>query len=324
MFTFNVFFLVDSLLIFALAFFIDVVFGEIPNKIHPTVLMGKTIAHLKPKIKSAKPQIEKANGILLCLIVIMLFAIPTYLILWTIRLLPGWLGWLLYILAAAILLKSSFAVASMKRYTMPIAVALRNKDIDGAKKWLHFIVRRDPKTLDEHHVISAAVESIAESTTDGITSPFFFFALFGVPGALAYRAINTLDSMVGYKDSEHANIGWFSAKMDTITNYVPTRLTATFMVVSAMLLRRNWKNSWRILCRDKNKTASPNAGWTISAMAGALSTQLEKVGCYALGDGKNISPEDIVKALHIMSLTAVLFSVTVVFSILALKALLIA
>ena len=108
-------------------------------------------------------------------------------------------------------------------------------------------MRRDPNSLNERQIVSAAVESIAESTTDGITAPFFFFALFGVPGAFAYRVINTLDSMVGYKNAEYKNIGWFSAKLDTITNYIPARITAYLMVASALLLSMNWRESYRIL-----------------------------------------------------------------------------
>ncbi len=322
MFSIDFSFFTDSLLIFALAFLIDVIFGEIPDRAHPTVWMGNVIAWFKPRIKNANPRIEKVNGILLCVGVIALFVIPVYFLLWGIRQIPVW-GWLLYIVVAAVLLKTTIAIKCMRTYTLPIAEALKSKDLDKARKWLHYIVRRDPNQLDERHIISAAVESIAESTTDGITSPFFFFALFGVPGAFAFRVINTLDSMVGYKDTVNVNIGWFSAKMDTITNYVPARLTAVFMVVSAGLLGANWRNSWRILQRDKNKTASPNAGWTISAMAGALNTQLEKQGYYALGDGEHISPSDIMKALRIMVLSAVLFGVVVVFSVLASKALIV-
>jgi adenosylcobinamide-phosphate synthase len=319
MFFLDVSFLVDSLLIFALAFFIDIVFGEIPDRAHPTVWMGQVIAWFKPKIKSANPRVEKINGVLLCLGVMALFTVPVYFILWGIRQIPVW-GWLLYIVVAAVLLKTTFALKCMRYYTFPIEKALKDKDMDKARQWLRFIVRRDPNKLDERHIISAAVESIAESTTDGVTSPFFYFALFGVPGAFAFRVINTLDSMVGYKDPVNVNIGWFSAKMDTITNYIPARLTAVLMVVAAMLLGENWRNSWRILQRDRSKTASPNAGWTISAMAGALNTQLEKQGYYALGDGEIISPEDITKAWRIMELTAALFGVVVVFPILALKA----
>jgi len=208
----------------------------------------------------------------------------------------------------------------MGQYTKPIAAALKKSDLAGARKWLPYIVRRDPNSLNERQIISAAVESIAESTTDGITSPFFFYAIFGVPGALAYRVVNTLDSMVGYKNTEYRNIGWFSAKLDTITNYVPSRLTAYFMVAAAMLLGENWRESWRILQRDKHKTASPNAGFTISAMAGALNIQLEKQGCYTLGDDHgSISHEDIGKALRVMTLTAVLFGLVVVLPVLALR-----
>ena len=319
MFIFDLSFLVDSILIFALAFLIDVVFGEIPDNAHPTVWMGKTIAWLKPILKNPNPRVEKINGAFLCLGVMLLFAIPVGLGLWGLRQIPV-AGWFIYIVASAVLLKTTFALKCMARYTLPIEKALKSNDLDGARKWLYYIVRRDPKTLDQRHITSAAVESIAESTTDGVTSPFFFYALFGVPGAFAFRVINTLDSMVGYKDKENINIGWFSAKMDTITNYIPTRLTAVFMVASAMLLGNNWRNSWSILMRDKNKTASPNAGWTISAMAGALNTQLEKKGQYALGDGEAIAPEDITRALKIMGVTAVLFGIIVVIPILAVEA----
>jgi adenosylcobinamide-phosphate synthase len=208
----------------------------------------------------------------------------------------------------------------MRQYTVPIAEALKNKDVDEARRGLYYIVRRDPAKLSERHIASAAVESIAESTTDGITTPFFFFALFGVPGAFAVRVINTLDSTVGYKDPEHINIGWFSASLDTIANYIPARLTAILMVAAAALLGENWREAWRILQRDKTKTKSLNAGWTMSAMAGALGVQLEKPGHYALGDGEDISPAQIMKALQIMELTSVLFGIVVIFPLLALKA----
>ncbi len=298
---------------------IDLVFGEIPDRAHPTVYMGKIIAWLKPRIRNPNPTKEKANGVLLCIGLVALFAIPVFFLLWAIRTyVLGWVGWTIYIVVAAILLKSTFALRCMRYYTHPVETAMKNKDLDEARQWLHYIVRRNPNQLDERHIISAAVESIAESTTDGVTSPFFFYALFGLPGAFAFRAINTLDSMVGYKDPANTNIGWFSAKMDTIANYIPSRVTAILIVASSALLGGHWRNSWRILMRDKNKTASPNAGWTISAMAGALNTQLEKKGYYALGDGENIAPDDITKAWHIMQVTAASFGFTMVLPILAL------
>jgi adenosylcobinamide-phosphate synthase len=309
---------VDSLLIFILAFLIDVVFGEFPDRFHPTVWIGKIIAYFKPKFKSENPRTEKVNGVFLCLLVILVVAVPVGLLLFGIRL---FIGRIAYIVVSAILLETTFAVKCMRQYTVPIAEAVKKRDFDKARKGLYYIVRRDPNKLSEQQIVSAAVESIAESTTDGITTPFFFFALFGVPGAFAFRVINTLDSMVGYKDPEHLNIGWFSASLDTIANYVPARLTAILMVAAAALLGENWRDSWRILQRDKAKTKSLNAGWTMSAMAGALGVQLEKTDYYVLGDKGDISPAHIMRALRIMELTTVLFGAVVIFPIITLKAL---
>lgn len=321
MFAIEISFLLDSLLIFVLAFLIDLVFGELPDRIHPTLWMGKITDYLKPKLKNENPSIEKINGVLLCLLLIILFAVPAYFVLFWVR---EFLGWLPYILASAIILKTSFAIKCMKQYTLPVADAVEKGDYDRAKQLLPFIVRRSPKELTERHIISAAVETIAEGTTDGITSPFFYFALFGVPGAVAFRVVNTLDSMVGYKDRAHINIGWFSAKTDTIANYIPARLTAILMMLAALLLRENWRASWRILQRDRENTASVNAGWTISAMAGALNIQLEKPGFYKIGDNNDLSPIHVTKALRIMTLTAILFGVSIILPLLALKTLTIA
>ena len=319
MFTFDFFWFVDSALIFLIAFLIDAIFGEYPDKIHPTIGIGKLIAYLKPKIKSSNPRIEKANGVLLAIMIMLVVALPVFLLLFWLRQSFGIYGQIAYIIVGAVLFKATFAIKGMGHYTKPIASALKRNDLAEARKWLPFIVRRDPNTLNERQIISAAVESIAESTTDGVTAPFLFFAIFGVPGAFAYRVVNTLDSMVGYKNIENKNIGWFSAKLDTITNYIPARLTAYLMVAASFILNENWRESWRILRRDKNKTASINAGWTISAMAGALNTQLEKQGSYILGDDHGISPDDIPRALRVMTLTSGLFGLIVVLPVLALR-----
>jgi len=317
MFTLNLSLLIDSVLIFALAFLIDLGFGEYPDRLHPTIGIGKMISYLKRKSKNPNPRVEKANGVLMALTIMLVVALPVFVLLFWLRTLPY--GEILYIIFGAILFKATFAIRGMGQYTKPIAKALKQNDLAGAQKWLPYIVRRDPNTLNERQIISAAVESIAESTTDGITAPFFFYALFGVPGAFAYRVINTLDSMVGYKNAEFKNIGWFSAKMDTITNYIPARVTAYLMVAAAFILREDWRESYRILQRDKHKTASPNAGYTISAMAGALNIQLEKQGYYTLGDDHGISHEHIPKALRVMTVTAALFGLVLVVPVLSLR-----
>ena len=310
--------LLDSLLIFLLAFLIDLVFGEVPDRIHPTLWMGRVTEILKPKLRNKNSKIEKINGVLLCLLLIALFAVPACI---TLFLIHEYLGWLPYIVASAIILQTTFAIKCMRQYTLPVADAVVKEDYDKAKQLLPFIVRRNPKELTKRHIISAAVETIAEGTPDGITSPFFYFALFGVPGAVAFRVINTLDSMVGYKDKDNINIGWFSAKTDTIANYVPARLTGFLMVLATLILREDWRNSWRILQRDRKKMASINAGWTIATMAGALNIQLEKPGCYTIGDNNDLSPPHIPKALRIMLLTAILFALIVVTPILVTKTL---
>ena len=287
MFTFDFSWFVDSVFIFTLAFLIDLVFGEYPDRIHPTIGIGKIITYLKRKAKNPNPRVEKANGVLMALIIMLVVALPVFVLAF---------------------LAKNFAIRRNPlhhRGRNPVQSnicnhrhgAIHQTHRQSAKterfgwgaKMVALHCRRDPNTLNERQIISAAVESIAESTTDGITAPFFFFALFGVPGAFAYRVVNTLDSMVGYKNAEYKNIGWFSAKLDTITNYIPARLTAYLMVVAAFLLGEDWRESWRILQRDKHKTASPNAGYTISAMAGALNIQLEKQGYYTLGDDHGIS-----------------------------------
>ena len=310
----------DSLLIFSLAFLIDLVFGEVPDRIHPTLWIGKVTHYFKSKLKNENSRVEKINGVILCLVIIALFVVPVYFMLFWVR---EFLGWLPYIVASAIVLNTTFAIKCMKQYTLPVADAVEKGDYNRAKQLLSFIVRRNPNELTKRHIISAAVETIAEGTTEGITSPFFYFALFGVPGAVAFRVVNTLDSMVGYKDLDHINIGWFAAKMDTIANYIPARLTAILMILAALLLRENWRKSWKILQRDRKNTASPNAGWTISTMAGALNIQLEKPSFYTIGDNNDLSPTHITKALRIMVLTAILFGISITLPLLVLKTLII-
>jgi adenosylcobinamide-phosphate synthase len=308
---------------FILAVLIDIILGEIPDRIHPTVYIGKVISYLRPKLKNKNEKIEKINGALLLTSVALLTAIPVFLILCTIRhyldSIPYFIGPITYIIIGAILFKATFAIKCMRHYTTPIAKALKNNDIETARTYLPYIVRRDPNSLNEKQIISATVESIAESTTDGITGPLFFFAFLNIPGAYIYRVINTLDSMVAYKTPELRNIGWFTAKMDTAANYIPSRLTSLLMVIAAGLVGKNAKESWRILKRDKNNTASPNAGYTIGAMAGALKTQLAKPGHYALGDEGPLTPEDIFKALRIMEITTLLFGLIIVIPIIALR-----
>ena len=301
---------VVPLTIMLLALLIDSIFGEPPDRFHPTAWMGKLITFLKPKLRSKNRKIEKLNGILLSVLVICTFSIPIYV---TLFLIWQHFGPIVFIVISAVIFKLTFSIKTMKRLSHSIATSLEKGDIHGARGYLPRIVRRDPSKLDQDLILSATVESVGESTVDGITSPFFYFALLGVPGAIAFRVVNTLDSMVGYKDPENINIGWFSAKLDSILNFIPSRLTAGLMVISAALLKEDCRNSWRILMRDRNKTASMNAGWPMSAMAGALHIKLEKPDHYILGDNEEtICHGHVFRALRMMELAVLLFLTLIV------------
>jgi adenosylcobinamide-phosphate synthase len=143
---------------------------------------------------------------------------------------------------------------------------------------------------------------------DGVTGPLFYYAIFGLPGAFVYRVINTADSMIGYNTDIFKNVGWFAANCDKILNYIPSRLTGFIMILSAMILGNNWRKSYEIMIRDGRKTKSPNAGYPMAAIAGALEAKFEKIDHYSLGDGNISFTKDHVKsAISIMKVTSILF-----------------
>jgi adenosylcobinamide-phosphate synthase len=293
-----------KLVVLILALFLDVTFGELPSKFHPTVWMGKVISFWERKIREKNLNVKRVDGVWLALASIFPFALLFYIFLilcWKVNL-------ILYIIFGSFLLKSTFAIKSMGQHVTPIIEAINGNNLNESRKLVSRIVSRNTEKLNEKQVISATVESVAEGTVDGIVSPIFYFTFFGVIGAIVYRVINTLDSMVGYKDNWHLNIGWFSAKLDTLVNFLPARIAAYLMILTTLILRMNWKNALEILRRDKSKTESLNAGWPMSVVAGALNIQLEKPGVYILGEKKSeLSTDHIYLALSIMKVTVILF-----------------
>ena len=196
----------------------------------------------------------------------------------------------------------------MEKHALAVTNALENDDIDKARTNLSMITKRKTKNLDKNHILSGVLESISENTVDGITGPLFYFALFGLPGAFVYRIINTIDSMIGYKTEMFKNLGWFGANCDNILNYIPSRLTAMTMVLGSMLLGHDWKNCYEIFKRDGKKTDSPNAGYPMAALAGALGTKLEKIEHYSLGtDIQKITSKKVRDAITLMKVTSLLF-----------------
>jgi adenosylcobinamide-phosphate synthase len=283
---------------------LDWALGDPPNRYHPVAWLGRVVGYFVPRLKSRSAAAEKAKGAAFALLLVGLFAIAVHFAAVASFQLAG-----IFALAAfsAIVLKVTVAVSGMERHSRTITNCLESGDLSGARQNLSMIVRRRTDDLDEQHVLSATIECIGESTVDGIAGPVFYYSLFGPAGAFAYRVINTLDSMVGYKDDYYRNVGWMSARLDTIVNYVPARMTAFLMIVSAKMLGADWRNSLQMQRRDHAKTFSPNAGYPMATMAGALRVRLEKIGHYALGDEQE--PATIGKcrqAVSIMKLTTVL------------------
>jgi adenosylcobinamide-phosphate synthase len=301
-----------AIAVLVLAIALDLIVGDpSPNypdrwvfKLHPTVLMGKFAAKIEPYFKNRNSGIEKFLGVLLALTVICAFAVPAYFGLWAIY---TYISIFVYTFVGIILVKMTICIKLETDWAKAAAKAIQANKVEEAKKYSHFS-RRDSTNLNGSQMSSAVIESMAENLIDFKISPMLSFALFGVTGAIAFRAVNTLDGTVGFKDEEHINIGWFSANLDTIVNYIPARLTALLMIVAAAILRKDAKNAWRIARRDHKKTPSRNHGWPMAAMAGALRVQLEKPGQYVLGDSQEpMTGEKILGALRVRDVTIVLW-----------------
>nr|WP_238535969.1 cobalamin biosynthesis protein [Candidatus Nitrosopumilus koreensis] len=219
-----------------------------------------------------------------------------------------WITLVVSVVVGILLLKTTIAIKGMERYAMAVVKSLEMDNLDSARANLSMIVKRNTSNLDKNHIISGVLESVSENTVDGITGPLFYYAIFGLPGAFMYRIINTADSMIGYKTDIFKNLGWFAATCDTVLNYIPSRLTGFVMIISSALLQNNWKESYKTMIRDGKKTESPNAGYPMAALAGALGTKFEKINHYKLGDGEiTLTKEHVRSAISIMKLTSILF-----------------
>ncbi len=265
------------MLLLALTF--DITFGEPPANWHPVIWMGRLVAVWK-RFAPAQGRIWPfVYGLLVVVIsTSMVFAGSWWLLDWmrrADRVIPA--------LLEIFLLKSCFSLKMLGDEGLKIRRLLAKDDLSAARYEMRSLVSRDTSSLDGSQLCGAAIESVTENSTDSVIAPIFFYALFGVPGALAYRLVNTFDSMIGYR-GQYEYLGKFAARLDDVLNYIPARLTALLLIVSAPWYRGNRERAWQVARRDHSKTASPNAGWTMAAMAGALGIQLEKVGHYLLGD----------------------------------------
>jgi adenosylcobinamide-phosphate synthase len=275
---------------FILAVAIDLLFGEPKPAYHPVVWIGSLIGFLKER---PPKRFKVFYGLIIALLTIGLTVGVGY----GITVLLYSISPLIALLVTAYLLKSTFCFSFLWGISADIFNDLRSGKLEEARSKLPALVGRDVSKLNESQMSSCVIESLGESFVDGIFSPLFYFVIFGLPGALAYRAINTLDSMVGYKDEKHRQIGFVSAKVDDMANYIPARLAVVLMAIVA-LPYGGMIRAIKIALRDGRKTPSINSGFPMSAYAGALGLRLEKLNYYVLGEGlKPCDVSDVPKAI---------------------------
>jgi len=299
----------ESISIIGFAILIDLIFGDPKNRYHPTAWIGTLIAKFTTLAKHQNPIFEKIGGVLIIVIISSIVILLLLSLDFGISLIfTDYISLVVSVLVGIMLLKSTIAIRGMEKHAINVLESLENNNLNMARNHLSMIVKRNTTNLDKNHVLSGVLESISENTVDGITGPMFYYAFFGLPGAFFYRIVNTADSMIGYKNDLFKNLGWFTATCDTILNYIPSRLTGLMMIISAAILHNNWRHSYKIMMRDGKKTESPNAGYPMAALAGALETKFEKINHYKLGDGEIIlTKQHVISAINIMKLTSVLF-----------------
>ena len=285
-----------------LAVALDMALPEPPAMLHPVVWMGKLIRILE-RISPGSGRVRSVlAGAGIAVVVPVVFGGAA----WWLALGLRELGMAAYVAGGAIVLWTAFAVKGLSRAALKTAHDLQADDLEQARLDLRNLVSRDARTLTPPLMAAAAVESVAENTTDSYVGPWLAFALLGLPGAIAYRAVNTLDSMLGYH-GKYEYLGKASARLDDLVNLVAARLTALLMIAGGALIGLPARRGWARMRADHGRTESPNAGWTMSAMSGLLGVVLEKPGHYRLGEGlREARADDIHRAVRVGYVTAAL------------------
>lgn len=256
-----------------LGFVLDLIFGDPRCLYHPICLIGNLIARAEKPFRAAFPKTEKgelAAGVFFCIFVVAVSTAVPFGLLYLARNISFWLYFaLLTFWSFQILATKSLKTESMKVYD-----ALKEGDLEKARHAVSMIVGRDTQALNEEGVAKAAVETVAENSSDGVVAPLLFLAIGGPVLGFFYKAVNTLDSMVGYKNDKYLYFGRFSAKLDDVLNYIPARISGLLLVAASPLAGLSISGAWRIWLRDRRNHASPNSAQTEAAAAGALEVQL--------------------------------------------------
>ena len=298
----------------AIGFGIDLLVGDPHSIPHPVVLIGRLIAFLERGLRRVCPKTppgERAAGAILWGIVVVVSTVLPALLLW----LCGMVGPWLRLAVESVMCWQILAVKSLRDESMKVYHALESGDIAQSRRAVSMIVGRDTTALDDAAVTRAAVETVAENTSDGVVAPLLFLALGGAPLGFFYKAVNTMDSMLGYVDPPYQDIGLVPAKADDIVNYIPARLSALLMLAAGWLLGLDAANGWRIFRRDRRKHASPNSAQTEAMCAGLLGVRLAGDAWYHgvlhkkeyIGDARReIRHQDIPLTCRLMTVTALL------------------
>lgn len=289
-----------------LGFILDTIIGD-PYKLpHPIRWIGSFISILEKLCR----KIAKSNTMLMILGAILVFIVVFVsggITLLVLKLAS--FNKYAYLIVSSVICYYMLAGKSLKTESMKVYKAFENNDTEGARKAVSMIVGRDTQSLTKEGIIKAAVETVAENSSDGVVAPLIYMLIFGPVGGVVYKAVNTMDSMIGYVEEKYFYIGKFAAKLDDVLNYIPARISGILVIISAFILRYDYKNAFRIFKRDRKKHASPNSAQTESAMAGALGVQLAGDATYFgvvhkkpyIGDKKReIENEDIKRANDIM------------------------
>ncbi|MGN0658074.1 MAG: adenosylcobinamide-phosphate synthase CbiB [Emergencia sp.] len=298
----------EIILVTAAGFLLDTIFGDPRWLPHPIRFIGLLIDGCEKLLRRIFPKTEKGEftaGILLNLIVLSIsFAVP-FLLLKGLALIHPWLKYA----AETFFCYQIFAAKSLKTEGMRVYRYIKAEDLPNSRKYLSWIVGRDTENLNFTQITKAVVETIAENASDGVIAPMLFMIIGGVPLGFLYKGVNTLDSMVGYKNEKYISFGKFSAIVDDIFNFIPARITGLAMILSAFLTGLDGKNAWRIYRRDRHNHASPNSAHPESACAGALRVQLAGDAYYfgklyrkkTIGDDlRPVEAEDIPRTAGLM------------------------
>lgn len=298
-----------------LAFIADTIIGDPRSSLHPVVLIGKLIAGME-KLLYQQQASDKSKLLAGALLVAFVLTLTYEMVDSLCRFVA--LGGNVYVtlLFNALLLSFTISPRSLAEAGREIYGYLLKGDMENARYKVGWIVGRDTENLSEGEVTRATVETVAENTVDGIISPLFFFFIGGVPLAFLYRAANTMDSMVGYKNDRYLYFGRVAAKLDDVLNYIPARITGFCFVLAAVLLRYDYRNAWKMLWRDASKHPSPNGGWAEATVAGALQIRLGGYNSYFGRQSFRAymgEPVKELKAEHIMECIRMMYTATVLF-----------